>query len=241
MRTTRITRLALVGALAAASAPPRPGGAQDTTAVVTGRVVDSAGTALAGAEVFVREPAMRVRVDSAGHFRLAPLPAGERLVTARRLGYRSATERVTLQRGERRELTFRLAVLPAPLDSVVSEAQATSENLRRSGFTRRQRMGFGYFVTRDEIAQQRPFDLYDLFQRVPFVQVVRGRAGGRLLVLQPGNCRPRVYLDGLPTIGLEAIPPEIVDGIEVYRHATDIPIEFSASGRACGAVLVWTR
>jgi hypothetical protein len=214
--------------------------AQDTTATVTGSIVDTTGVAIVGAQVFVNRVGPRSTSDARGRFRLVSLAAGELMIVVRHLGYHSATVKLTLARGETREIAVRLAPLPVPLDTIVSEAQATSENLRRNGFYARQRAGFGYFLTRDEIERMRAIDLNDLLRRLPFLQVSE-RLGRTRVTTQNGTCRPVLYLDRMPVPDLDVIPVEIVDGVEWYHHAADVPVEFVRPRATCAALIIWTR
>lgn len=214
--------------------------AQDSTATITGRVTDSSDVAVAGAEVFVHRGAARSISDSLGRFRLTRVAPGERTIVVRRPGYRSATLTLLLAPGSTRDIGVRLATLPAPLDTIVTEARATSENLRRNGFYQRRKFGFGDFVDRDAISRMRPFDLTSLLRRLPFVDVVE-RLGRRQVLLQNGRCRPLLYVDGMRVPDLVDIPVELVDGVEVYRRAVEVPVEFTRAGSACGAVIIWTR
>jgi hypothetical protein len=56
-----------------------------------------------------------------------------------------------------------------------------------------------------------------------------------------------VYLDGLrfPLFRGESIDhlvsPMELEGIEVYAHAAQVPVEFQRTRAGCGAILFWTR
>lgn len=45
----------------------------------------------------------------------------------------------------------------------------------------------------------------------------------------------------LPGFTIDHIPPEMIEAIEVYRGAAEIPIEYRTMGSVCGVVLIWTR
>ena len=232
----RITHVAALALLIPLSSPL----AQDTTATVTGTITDSAGVPLAGAQVFVNRVGPRSTSDAQGRFRLVGLAPGYRLIGIRRLGYHSATVTLSLARGQTRDVTVRLAVLPVPLDTVVSEARATSENLRRNGFDARRRSGFGYFLTRDDIDRMRPVDLTNLLRRLPFLRVTE-RLGRIWVTTQSGTCRPVIYLDRMPMPDVLDLPVDFVDGIEWYRHTAQVPVEFVRARATCAALIIWTR
>jgi hypothetical protein len=45
----------------------------------------------------------------------------------------------------------------------------------------------------------------------------------------------------LPAFTIDHIPPEMIEAIEVYRGAAEIPIEYRTAGSLCGVVLIWTK
>ena len=235
-----LTPVVLLVLVTGSAAPQARAGASDTTAVVSGQVVDTTGVGIAGADVSVAGTAASALTDARGSFRLDAVPAGARTLSVRRVGYRSSTMPLTVRAGEAQRITVRLTSLPVPLDTITSEAKAMDEYLRRSGFYQRQRAGFGDFVTREEIDRMHVVSMWDVLRRIPLLEVVDAGAGRRFVVMQGGTCRPRIYLDGMRTPDLEAVPAAFVDGIEVYRHASTVPVEYGG-GQACGAILVWTR
>ena len=234
-------RAFLLAALLAAAVIPAGLGAQDAPAIMTGRVTDSSAAPLQGVEVTSSRPQARAVTDADGRFRLAALEPGDQVLTFRRVGLRSLAIHVALQPGEVRDTAVVLAMLPVPLDTIRTEADALEENLRQAGFYRRQKMGFGDFLTRADIARMPAADVWSVLRRIPFVDVLDAGPGRRLVLMASGTCRPQLYLDGLRTPDLIGIPVDIIDGIEVYRRATLVPVEYNAGGRACGAVLFWTR
>jgi hypothetical protein len=54
-------------------------------------------------------------------------------------------------------------------------------------------------------------------------------------------------LDGVPYALLggetidDVVSPTQLEGIEVYRHAAEVPAEFLTAGSSCGAIVLWTR
>lgn len=234
-------RALLLAALLMAVAASSVLRAQQAPATVTGRVTDSSAAPLAGVEVSASRPTVRTTTGADGRFRLSGLEPGDHVLTFRRIGVRSLAIHVALEPGETRDTVVVLAMLPVPLDTIRTEAEALEENLRQAGFYRRQRMGFGDFVTRADIARMPATDVWAVLRRVPFVDVLEAGAGRRFVLMASGTCRPVLYVDGIRTPDLVGIPVEIIDGIEVYRRPALVPVEYSAAGRACGAVLIWTR
>ena len=61
------------------------------------------------------------------------------------------------------------------------------------------------------------------------------------------GCRPAVYVVGLryPLLRGETIDnvvdPTALEGIEVYAHAAEVPVEFQGPWSNCGAIVLWTR
>jgi len=77
--------------------------------------------------------------------------------------------------------------------------------------------------------------------------VIRG--GSRPTARQPGG-DPASELEDLfedPRFGAMAlddlISPNVIEAIEVYRSASQVPAEFGGSGvfTRCGVVVIWTR
>lgn len=66
------------------------------------------------------------------------------------------------------------------------------------------------------------------------------------------HCYMDVYLDGAlvymhdapspqPLFNVNSIPPEQVEGIELYSSASNIPTAYNRTGSGCGVMLIWTR
>jgi outer membrane receptor for ferrienterochelin and colicin len=132
---------------------------------------------------------------------------------------------------------------------VISSNSAANNNNRRtgllSGFQQRaQRHTFGRFITRDEIDKQHPIFVSDLLRTIPGLEVVP-RLGGNDVRSITG-CRPAVYLDGIryPLMGEtidQIVSPYELEGIEVYTHPSEVPVEFQGPGSDCGVIALWTR
>ncbi|HEX8242275.1 MAG TPA: TonB-dependent receptor plug domain-containing protein [Longimicrobium sp.] len=244
------------GALAALAAPAR---AQQSTAAagdhyLVVHVTDSgSGAGVADAEVWVGRT--RASTDSAGNA-LLPLRSARETVIVRRIGYGD----------ERREVSpgpasLEVALTPSPV--ALGRVSATSRRLPLSPplqrFYQRLEHGRGSFVTREQIDRRKPRRLTDLFREIPGVRVANTPRGDRLVMTgatpamyrvdprwEPGDCPVQYYLDGVSyQPDYAGVPndvrPDEVEGIEVYRRLSEVPVEFRRPGAECGVVVIWLK
>ncbi|MGH7460302.1 MAG: carboxypeptidase-like regulatory domain-containing protein [Pseudomonas sp.] len=204
---------------------------------IIGQVLDeTTGTPVTAAEVVLLDRSGGARgqslADSAGWFRLAAPVPGHYRVRASSLGYaRIETTEFNLEKGVELHLEVRLSSAAVPHEPLRIVARRPyrvgrlSEYYDRATWTRR--TGLGRVYMRDDIERISPFDVSQIIRMVPT------RVG----------CQMTYMLDGLE-IDLDAlnslIRPEEVEGIEIYRGVTQIPIEYTHRA-GCGLVLVWTR
>ena len=70
------------------------------------------------------------------------------------------------------------------------------------------------------------------------------RRGGGLGTATSGPCPMQLYLDGkihrLPMAGVNVVPAQQIEGIEVYRSLTEVPSEFAGEHARCGVIAIWT-
>src|SRR5688500_16080043 len=120
MSKARSLAFLLAGALACLAAPLTPLHAQEATGTITGQVVDSASRQpLADVSVVVEgTPRGAVtRVD--GSFTISGVPAGTHLVRARRIGFATQGQNVTVSSGGTVSVTFALTRQAAILEQMV--------------------------------------------------------------------------------------------------------------------------
>lgn len=148
------------------------------------------------------------------------------------------------------------AVRPYRLPGLEVEARRGRRPGKMVGFHRRRRHHpAGIFVVREEIERRDPRQVSDLLRGIAGVTPTRrpaGTADRRIrmdrtarLPGRPG-CRVRFFVDGAPlpkdgAFRVDGIPPEDVQGIEVYRGVSEVPSRFRRQGDRCGVVVVWTR
>jgi len=228
-----------------------PGGfAQSTRARLEGTVLSvSNGLPVSGVIVSIPAANRLVATNESGAFVLDSLPPGDAGVVVAVLGHSSTVYTFSLSAGA----TKRIEVLVDPgaveIDPIVVRASHLEHRWGMSGFYARRRLGFGYFVTRDEIEKRRYTSVRQMLSALG-VFYTCGRLGcGPTIVSQERRCRMMVYVDGVPTSGedIATLPGSEVAGVEVYKNNFDVPLQFNAglfNGGAigpCGAVAVWTR
>lgn len=236
-------RAALVAASLLAAASAR---AQDSV-VVAGKVTDSTGVAVVGAEITVLPGDRLVRTDSAGEFSLR-LPVGRVTLHARRVGYQQVTRALDLRAGRHQIVRLQMHRLAQALPTVETRARASymppDAPVFLDDFYRRKAEGKGRYFTRDElrvigstaaaigaVASLRVRS--DAFGRIVSVQATRCSSVGSPVALVAW------FVDGFRVGDIPEIPFDDVEAIEVYRGSSSLPAE--AIGNACAAIYIWTR
>ena len=156
------------------------------------------------------------------------------------------------------------------LDPINVTAEEVAVYLTAVGFYRRQSASQGHFMDRTAIEKRLGgardvTDLLTHFQGVGITDNLPGSFGAPIDLRRGVNsfvgCTiggPLIYVDGFRIdntqhggLGVsgpapawlalsETARPEDVYGIEVYRTASQIPIEYSGPDSACGVILIWT-
>lgn len=253
LRPRRAPALALL-TLAILAAPLAAQARRDLVLV---RVVDAvSGAPVTGADVLLGEH--RNATDSLG---LALLPrAPTAALAVRRLGYQSFA---LVSFGDAWEMEVMLDAVPVRMAGVRATVDPTpgprvhSPALRR--FYARVERGHGAFLTRDDLDRRKPRRLVDAFREVPGIRVVPTPRGEILQFsgavpfmyntpgARAGDCPVQYYLDGsswepdATGVISNDVRPDEVEGIEIYRRATEIPPEFRRPGSECGVVLIWLK
>jgi len=246
---TMITRASvdsLAGPAGVVDRRPKPRtGAERVRAVI----VNAAGKPLlqARARIEGHRPAS---VDEAGVAILDSLPAGTQTLTALALGFAPASRAIDVEVGGLNADTVVMESLKTLLDTVRVTAR-TMYDADVNGFERRRKSGWGdHFFTREEIERTRPFEFTSLLVGLAGFTVsdISG-AGVRILIRDGlGFCEPAIFLDGiyqskwLAEEVNEFARPDEIEGVEVYRRASETPPEYQSPGYGdCGSIVIWTR
>jgi hypothetical protein len=220
-------------------------------AVLTGRVLDPAGSPLANARVAVESDDAATTTNNNGEFRLTGLRTGTRGLSVRRLGFASKEMPVEVSSGAGSSVTVTLERYVAMLDAVRISA-IRDIGLQRVGFSDRQRGAFGKFIGPDEIERRRPQRLTTLLETVASLRMGTNNDGKRYVTGRHNGC-VAYYVDGMrwsstnPT-DVDTSPDAFLSGaelaaVEVYDELS-APAEFirySNRGQPCAVVVVWTK
>ena len=241
--------------IVARAAPPPDTGAQGTTpaapakalgtAQLNGTVLGADGKPLEGAQVYLVGTAIGARADSRGAFRLGGLPAGTQTVEVRLLSY--APKRFTVDLSPARE--SRLAAVLDTRANVLGEVKVEAKaGSTIPGFDARSKRGLGAFITRDDIEKRQSVLTTDLFRTIPGLNVVFDGTNYTVQSARAGNmsCPMQWYLDGAPFDNSDnsfdqMIRPDDIEAIEVYKSASEVPVQFQGKNASCGTILVWTK
>jgi len=218
---------------------------RDTTARIDGTVRSSTnGLPIPGVMIAVRGLGALSVSDSAGVFALAGLPAGRRTVRVTYGDTLSYDQALSLSGGQTLTLSVLLDLEGEALSPIVVEARSLLAERTLAGFYERKKWGFGRFYSLADLDRRRALSLRTLLIESG-VQV--SCRLGRCLPLGGGvarGCVMALFLDGvrLSSDDLETLWLDELAGVEVYKHAFEVPIEFQTPfGGDCGAILMWSR
>ncbi|MBC8085041.1 MAG: TonB-dependent receptor [Hymenobacter sp.] len=220
-----------------ALAPPAPNAACVLALAV--RVTDhKTGLPLPSATVRLLETGEVRAADAAGNclFQLCP---GSYRVEARLVGYRAETGRVQLRAGQPQRLALTLRAATQELAGVQVQGQSEATTLRQSA------QAVAVLDVRPYYGQA--FGLTELVNRVPGVRVRQDGGLGseaNLSLNGLGGKQVKLFLDGIPLdyygrgLGLNVLPVNLIERLEVYRGVTPVTLGADALG---GALNVVTR
>lgn len=193
--------------------------------------------------------------DSVGFYSFAGLQAGADSIRVRYLQFRSLPTPFEIVAGKMTQIDLLLSYPTAEVDELVVEVERTRRT-RLDGFYRRMEVGYGRYVTREEIDLFSPNNLSDMLVGMPGIRPVyiqgrrvirmRGSSGqveeGVRRLIFGYTCQPYIYLNGVRADFFEVddIFPESVEGVEVYAGPY-VPPEFYRLNRSCGTIAIWTR
>ena len=216
-----------------------------------GIVRDSSGARLRDAGIAIAgEAAPRSVTDDSGSFRISGLAPGRTTFVARHLGFRPETVMVDVLEGHAMRADFTLRRVVVQLAEQLVSADSVRD-FKMGAFNKRRGRGIGVFLTRGDIEKRHSASVSELLRYVPGVTISQRMAGEPQPVhmqrsSNPTNqatCTVALYVDGnpYPNGSVDDFPPGSLEGIEVYRSASEIPAEFRTRDSMCGLIALWTR
>lgn len=243
----RASKACLALALAAVCelvARPATAGAQQP---MSGFAVDTESNPLSGVEVTIAGTNFVAVSDDRGAFRFPRTPPPPFVVRARRIGFTSMSAEVSeRQRIGPLTLVMRPAAQTLPSVNILPERVVHTGRLAEY-YTRLERRAGGVFITREDIDRGSARNLSVLLERVPGLQLMRGRVGSTILRFRGRSCRPLVWFDGVPMpsaeVDINSFPPTSLHGIELYFGLSTVPARYIGlrDSATCGTILLWSR
>jgi hypothetical protein len=217
--------------------------------VIQGRTVDAESRAWVPATLVTLlteagDSVTAIVSDGAGLFSVTVPAPGRYMLRAERLGYSDVvTAVIPVAAGEQVTVEVLLGADPVALDPLVVTSRRGSERGAMGAHRRRadwiQRTGIGKVITREELDRQpRPY-VSDYLYTVSGMRVVGSGLDARVVMR---GCSPQIFVDGVrsPGLGINAVSPDAIEGIEIYRSLSEIPPELRGVGN-CGAIALFTR
>ena len=199
------------------------------------------------------DPVPGATVRTAGAFRavdsgpdgvasLRDLPPGPVTIVVTRIGYAEVRQTVRVTAGSTAEVT--IALTPRPVAVAPVAVEAPRRPSRMDAFDRRRQGSVGHFFTFEDIQRARPTVTSDLLRRVAGLRVhcTMGPCTVRSVRASTPRCPMQVFVDGVAAFNMspDEIPAVDLEGMEIYRGASEIPPEFNRGTAACGVIVIWT-
>jgi hypothetical protein len=225
------------------------GAAGGGTAVLKGRVTNKAGIPVSGAQVSIEGSTGVTSTGDDGSFTLGSLPSGTHQAVVKKIGFAQTTQVVTLS-----------ARTPGNVTVILDDAQVLKTvkvvgqfdgGLAKVGFTNRQQVGMGWFLTPDEITKRSPNKTTEALRSAGGLRIVYG-ANGNSVESMHG---PQGTSDGCLNIYIDharfsqagpgdldnSISPDDLGAVEYYSGPATAPVEFTVPGRNCAALVIWSK
>jgi sirohydrochlorin ferrochelatase len=228
---------------------PSDSGRPERRGTIAGTLTNAAGASFPGARI-VMDEVPEVRSDRNGQFMIRDVPIGTRQLQVLSIGMAPVVMTVDVFAGDTSVVAAQLHSV-ITLDVVRVIGSATQRRLIQDLENRRHRGG-GYMLDSTQIGGHGT--MMSVFTTVPTVQIQRIGNAGRFFVLLPqGNrkCVAALWIDGVQQMtGREAdvaydqlldIHPDEIAAVEVYPHATTVPMELAGTDPTCGVVALWTK
>ena len=228
--------------------PMRLAFAQASSGRIVGVVRDSAGRGIAQAQI-TGVGLRLIESDSTGTYHIPAIHVGAVRLIALRIGYAPETVSVVVASAMEVHADFVMSAV----GQLLPEEMVVADPLRgkMGSFNRRKARGVGAFVTRADIEKRQPNALSEMLRYLPGVSVTQKMAGEPQPVhmqrsvnsTMQASCVVQLYVDGhpYPNGNVDDFSPNSVEGVEVYKSASEIPADFRTRDAMCGLISIWTR
>jgi hypothetical protein len=225
------------------------GGSSGGTASMTGKVTTKGGAAVEGAQVTLTGTTVTATTAADGSFTLAGLPQGTREIVVRKIGFAQRSQVVTLSARQPASAIFVLD--DAQVLKTVTVKGKLDDGLAKVGFTARQQVGMGRFLTPDEVEQRFPVIVTDALRGMAGIKI-NSMANGQFIETTRGPAEAsgsclNIFLD---RVRFEQINPGDVDAalpaaelaaVEYYGSVATTPAEFQVAGKTCSTLVLWSK
>ena len=221
----------------------------DSLADLVGVVASAeTGEVISDARVSIPELDLSFASTPEGRFELRRVPPGTYRVRVQYLGFSTNESPVPVEPGRVTRVVFLLDREVLEVADIEVDVRRTDRSAPRSAFRERMREGrFGVFITREDILEREPEHMSDMLREIPGVRVSPVEWGQATVFFRDGTgslCEPTVFVDGNPAPGfsLDNFAPDAVEGVELYRRPSEMPVQFKGMGPAdCGVLVVWSQ
>jgi len=226
------------------------GGAR-VTSVLTGKAAlrgvarNQTGQPVNGARVTLWGTGVEATANASGQYQFAALPEGTYTVEVRAVGFQPHRAPADLFAARDNVVDLTLTPLITTVDTMRVRANRA---VPLEEFERRRKLGFGHFLTEDDLKKKGPTYMGDIFRGLPGVVTMPGQFGRDRVLIRgtgmTGDCAPAVFLNGL-YVNIEdgdldnIINPKDVRAIELYSRVASIPLQFQTRN-GCGSAVIWT-
>jgi hypothetical protein len=220
------------------------------TVTVSGRVTTSDGKPVSDARVYVPGSNEATRTDARGNYTLAGVPGGPQVVVVRKSGYAPVRTdaKFSTKPSDRARNNVNVTLLTSDQAATeLAQSARDSAALDKVGFFRRESsVRGGYFITPDQIDQQKAVRLSDIVRQVPVLVETVGRTGP---VLRGVRGCLITYVDGFPWRSMfpgdldSYVTARDVVAVEAYGPGLAPPTPFvrGAFRSNCTTLGLWTR
>jgi outer membrane receptor protein involved in Fe transport len=201
--------------------------AQGNTGVVTGKVLNSAGYPLSGAEVSVAGTTLTAVSDEQGSYRFAAVPTGTQTLSFAYMGYGTSSFEIQVEPGA---VLTQDAILEPFGEEIVVHASPILQGQAKALNRQKNAINISNIVAADQIGRFPDPNAAEATQRIPAVTLLRDQGEGRYVLVRGTEARlnsTTVNGERIPSpeagirdIALDVIPADLLQSIEVSKALT---------------------